>query len=185
MTERANQNPLIVLNGASSCGKTSLCRELQRLLPEPYMGLEEDAIVFGTFDRRFSNWSIGDEFFTRTMLGYYRSLAAFLSAGHCAIADTGFYTKELLALFAREVQGLNVWMVGVHCSVPELERREKVRGDRPVGLAKAQSQTIHAHAIYDLEVDTSATSLAECAQAIKELLETNPTQRAIERLQAG
>jgi chloramphenicol 3-O-phosphotransferase len=35
----------IVLNGASSAGKTSLCKLLQVALDQPYMHLQEDVFV--------------------------------------------------------------------------------------------------------------------------------------------
>ncbi|MBV8892846.1 MAG: hypothetical protein JO266_12910 [Acidobacteria bacterium] len=40
----------------------------------------------------------------------------------------------------------------------ERQRRERQRGDRRVGDAKRDFFTVHQHAIYDLEVDTTSTS---------------------------
>ena len=37
---------IILLNGASSVGKTSICKQLQIVLDDPYMHLQEDAFVF-------------------------------------------------------------------------------------------------------------------------------------------
>lgn len=166
-----NPTQLVVLNGASSAGKTTLCRKLQEVLTEPYIHLEEDRFVFNTYALRFIESAMGAEIFRKTMLGYYRSLKAFLSAGHNILADTGFYSTELLDTFVRELHGERVWMVGVMCSLEELEHREQARGDRQKGLAREQFETIHTCVVYDLQVDTSTTDVETCAEQIKALIE--------------
>lgn len=50
--------------------------------------------------------------------------------------------------------------VKVDAPLEELERREKARGDRLIGLAREQSGHLHGGIDYDLEVDTSAEDTA-------------------------
>lgn len=176
---------LIILNGASSAGKTALCKKLQEILDEPYIHLEEDRFVFNTYHDRFLDGELASEIFKKTMLGYYRSLRAFLSAGHNILADTGFYTPQLLHQCVKELSNESVWLVGVHCSIEELERREKARGDRQIGLAKEQQATIHNSVIYDIEIDTSVSSLEECAMAIKLKMEELEAPKAMASLRAS
>lgn len=173
---------LLILNGASSAGKTVLCKKLQELFPEPYIHLEEDRFVFNTYHNRFLEGELAPEIFRRTMLGYYRSLRAFLSAGHNVLADTGFYTAALLHQCISELKDETVWLVGVHCSIEELERREKARGDRQIGLAREQQATIHKSAIYDIEVDTSVLSVEECALMIKSKIKELESPKAMTSL---
>ena len=175
---------LIILNGASSSGKTTLCKQLQAALDEPYIHLEEDCFVFNTYHERFLNSDLAPDIFNKTMLGYYRSLKAFLSAGHNVLADTGFYTPELFAQCARELAGERVWMVGVHCSLAELERREGVRGDRQVGIAREQHDSIHRGVVYDIEVDTTSASVGETALEIKTKLAALGLPGALAKLSA-
>src|SRR5215212_5038033 len=139
---------IILLNGASSAGKTSLCKQLQIVLDEPYMHLQEDAFVFNTYHERWTQSGPGERIFAMTMLAYYRSIRACVSAGHNLLVDTGFYSAELVQRFVRELHDLRIWLVGVHCALPELERREQARGDRQVGIAREQFYTIHAHVVY-------------------------------------
>jgi len=167
MDDIMGQYPILILNGASSAGKTGLCKKIQDVLDWPCIHLEEDRFVYGTVHPRFLQAGVGETTFERTMLGYYRSLAAFASAGFCVLADTGFYSKSLVETCTHELRDRKVCMIGVHCSRAELERREKLRADRPAGLAKSQYETIHAHVRYDIEVDTSVQSLDECAERIK------------------
>lgn len=172
-------NQLILLNGASSAGKTSVCKKLQEVLSEPYIHLEEDRFVFNTYHDRFLSGDIAPEIFKKTMLGYYRSLRAFLSVGHNVLADTGFYTPALLHQCIHELKGDAVWLVGVHCSIEELERRERARGDRQIGLAREQAAIIHNSVIYDIEVDTSTLSSEEAALTIKSKLNQLASPKAI------
>ena len=50
------------------------------------------------------------------------------------------------------LSGFDVFLVGLHCPVEELERREAVRGDRRVGDARRDAQTVHTFTGYDLEL---------------------------------
>jgi len=59
---------VILLNGASSAGKTTLCKQLQIVLDEPYMHLPEDVFVFNTYHEQFTQPGIGEHIFAITML---------------------------------------------------------------------------------------------------------------------
>ena len=175
---------IVLLNGASSAGKTTLCQELQEVLDGPYIHLEEDRFVYGTYHARYLQPGIVAETFAKTMLGYYRSLVAFVSAGHGVLADTGLYSADLLDVCVREFAGQTVWLVGVHCSLEELERRERGRADRTPGLAREQFYSIHAGVRYDVQVDTSQASLRDCALQIKAVVESSALPTALAALQA-
>lgn len=72
--------------------------------------------------------------------------------------------------------GAAVLLVGVHCSIEELERREAARADggvegRPRGLARSSNELCHAHGLdYDVNVWTDRESTAESVEAIVALL---------------
>jgi chloramphenicol 3-O phosphotransferase len=57
---------------------------------------------------------------------------------------------ELISL----ISDLDVFFVGVHCSLPELERREIQRGDRRRGEARQDFETVHSLPTYDLVIDS-------------------------------
>jgi chloramphenicol 3-O phosphotransferase len=52
------------------------------------------------------------------------------------------------------ISELDVFFVGLHCSLPELERRETQRGDRNSGEAYRDFQNVHSITSYDLELDS-------------------------------
>jgi chloramphenicol 3-O phosphotransferase len=175
---------IILLNGASSAGKTSLCKQLQIVLDEPYMHLQEDAFVFDTYHARWTQPPHGQRIFAMTMLAYYRSIRACASAGHNLLLDTGFYSLDLVRACVHELAGLPVWLVGIHCALPELERREQARGDRQAGIAREQFYTIHTHVLYDIEVDTSDARVEACAEQIKAVVTSADQPAALGRLAA-
>jgi len=175
---------VILLNGASSAGKSSLCKQLQIVLDDPFMHLQEDAFVFGTYHERWTQPGPGERIFAMTMLAYYRSIRACVSVGHNLLVDTGFYTRDLVRQCVHELQGLRVWLIGVHCALPELERRELARKNRQAGIAREQFYTIHTHARYDIEVDTTHTSIAACAEQIKAVVTSSAHPTALQQLTA-
>lgn len=147
---------VILLNGASSSGKSSIARAVQATIDLPFWHisidhlrdagvLPLDRIRGGEFD-----WtSLREAFFE----GFHRSLPAYVEAGNNLIVEhiveTPAWMRRLLVL----LEGFDLFLVGVHCDLAELERRERARGDRPVGDARRDFETIHQHMLYDLELD--------------------------------
>ena len=68
------------------------------------------------------------------------------------------------------LQPFDVFLVGVHCTLEELERRERLRGDRRIGEAREHVEVdgVHGFGPYDLEVDTTGQDPSDVA---RELLE--------------
>ena len=54
-----------------------------------------------------------------------------------------------------------------------------------VKLFERWQREVHKPGIYDLEVDTSVMRPEECAQAIRQRLDTGPPPTAMEQLAAG
>ncbi|TSA83843.1 chloramphenicol phosphotransferase [Deinococcus detaillensis] len=148
---------IILLNGASSAGKSTLCRHLQAQLPQPFLYFALDLLLFG--EGVIAKWP-GVEAFEwsrqrpKLFDGYHRSLAAFAAAGNHLIADYVLETKDTLDDLARLLAPFDVFFVGVHCPLPELERRERARGDRRIGDAREDYERVHTFSGYDFEVDS-------------------------------
>lgn len=150
---------IILLNGASSSGKSSIARALQARLPRPFWHISidhlRDAGVL-PLDRirqgEFPWAEMRDAFF----LGFERSLVAYAEAGNHLVVEYIVETSEGMQRLVSTLGQFDVFFVGVHCPLQELERREKARGDRPVGDARRDFLTVHAHVEYDFEVDGTA-----------------------------
>jgi chloramphenicol 3-O phosphotransferase len=146
---------IILLNGASSAGKSTLARALQAELKEPFWHFSIDHLWAAEIlpGKRIESgefpWSaLRPDFFE----GFHRCLPALADAGNNLIVDyiveSAASMQRLLALLGH----LDVFFVGVHCPIAELERRELARGDRRIGEARADFEITHTFGIYDLEI---------------------------------
>jgi chloramphenicol 3-O phosphotransferase len=175
---------IIFLNGTSSSGKSSVAAELLLLLDQPCFHIPADAF-HAMRSRREVPPARLDSVLEHTWMGYHRAVAGMAAAGNTVVMDhilsQEWHLPDCLTLFVPQ----DVVLVGLRCPLPELERREQARGDRPPGLAAKQFDQVHTHGIYDLECDTSTSAPADCARRIKTYLD-NPTHpTAFERLLNG
>ena len=86
--------------------------------------------------------------------GYYNCLPALLSAGNNLVLDYIIESADQWRALVQRLHTFDVFFVGVHCALPELERREQLRGDRQIGDARRDLETVHTFTPYDLDVDS-------------------------------
>lgn len=195
MTERADGRPaghVLLLNGAPSSGKTTIARALWEELEPPHWYRSLDDFRKGYLDRHFDPargpwWRIDERpLFFALLDGYLRSLRAMALAGHHVIAEAVILPKTR-DLYLDALGGLPVFLVGVRCPVDVAERRERARTDRPgsapIELRVPEFDLVHSHGAYDVEVDTSTTSVAVAVASIRRALASPPTafQRILAR----
>lgn len=173
---------VILLNGTSSAGKSSLARALQDALETPWIFLSADNVLGGY---PFNHRGAAAEAPWRP-LGrlFYETVALFATSGVDVVAEQVFQNPVQLVDAVEVLHELPLWFVGVRCDLAEAERREAQRGDgtKP-GTARSQINKVHAHDVYDIEVDTTTTSSSAAAHAIIRGLETNPS--AFQQLAVG
>lgn len=153
---------VIMLNGASSSGKSTLARYCQDLLEEPFLHLCSDQLVDGgALPRRRDStgpfaWSeqLRPLFFD----GFHRCVPAMASAGNNLIVDHIIEYRSWRLQLEDLLAGFDVFLVAVHCDGDELDRRERLRGNRRPGEGRShvEENRIHQIGSYDLEVDTTA-----------------------------
>lgn len=160
---------VIFLHGASSSGKSTLARALQRRIERPFWHVSIDHLRdagvlpmerFRTGEFRWADARAG--FFA----GFHGSLKAYADAGNDLILehilDTDGWLDELTALLA----GHDVFFVAVHCPLELLMAREAARGDRPLGSAQRDFETIHIGKRYDIELDATEDIEANVARLL-------------------
>ena len=155
------------------------------LLDDPWFFMPVDSVSglrSQSYRRRLDEAGIA-EMLRRTRLGYHRAVAALASAGNDVIMDYPLSEPWRLVDLLEVLDGFEVLLVDVTCAQDELERRERTRGDRPLGLAT--SQAVFAHPHRDLVVDTTGTPAETCARAVVGLLEAPPLSTAFERMRAA
>lgn len=174
---------VIILNGASSVGKTSTARALQAIAAEPYMLVAMDAFLemqparmMGHPDGMTFEPTLQDgvpavairtgPVFERHMQAMRRAVAAMAAHGERLIVDEvmwGETAEDYRALLA----AFEVRFVGLVAPLAVVEARERARGDRDIGLARWQYGRVHQGMAYDLTVDTSTAGPAEAAELIR------------------
>ncbi len=173
---------VILLNGASSSGKSSIGRALLPLLADPWFLVPVDVISglrSTVHTRELTEAEIAD-MLTRTRRGYHRVVAALAAEGNNVIMDYPLSEPWRLTDLLDVLAPYDVTLVDVHCSDEELARRERARQDRPLGLANSQS--VFEHPEQDLTVDTTNETPEACAQLIADTLDELPTPKAFDRL---
>lgn len=170
---------IILLNGASSSGKTTLVRALQQSLDEPYLDAGLDRFLW-MLPKRYLDRPLWDDVLGlateagttghNLVLGMHRAIAALSRAGLNVVADHVLVEPVWVADCTAVLAGLPAWLIGVRCPLPVLVERERARGNRTLGQAAAQHERVHAHGTYGFEVDTSRLSPEACAAAILQKL---------------
>ena len=148
---------IIIINGPSSSGKTTLALDVQKRLDVPFLRFSFDLFLDNKvlpLDQMQNGTFSWDEMRPSVFRGLHRCLPVLAQAGNNIIFDHIIETKasrdDLLLL----IGNLDVFFVGLHCSLTELERREIERGNRRSGEARADLEVVHKLTSYDLELDS-------------------------------
>jgi chloramphenicol 3-O phosphotransferase len=171
---------VIVLNGGSSSGKSSIARALQDVLPGLWLTFGTDVLADALPGRGDDPRSglvlepdgavtVKPEFRAVEEI-WYQGLALMASRGAFLILDEVFLAGGTGQERLRNLLGtLAVLWVGVHCDPRVAANREAARPDRVRGMAVHQAVAVHAGVVYDVEVDTSDRSAVACARRIAEV----------------
>jgi len=159
---------ILLLNGPSSAGKTTLSRELQANAPGYWYWLPLDCFLDAVPSQQWEHDRGGG--FCAAFDLHHDCVKLVSDQGRDVIVDTVLCGRNMFASFEKRLAGYPVVMVKVTCPVEELNRRELARGNREIGLAASQADIMVPQKSYALIVDTHAQSTQECARRILELL---------------
>jgi chloramphenicol 3-O phosphotransferase len=166
----ASRGSIILVNGASSSGKSTLCAALQAQLPLPFWHYSIDhfrgtgVLPWSRIERGDFAWhTLRPAFFE----GFHRCLPALAGAGNHLLVEHIVETRQWMARLVGLLGSFDVFFVGVHCPVAELERREAARGDRPRGDARRDFETVHEFCTYDIDVDSTDAPDANVAAVLR------------------
>jgi chloramphenicol 3-O phosphotransferase len=193
----AAQGTVIILNGPSAAGKSSIQKAFQSLMmpnlwikvgidnlfdaPMPDITLENIAYwqkenpirwVETTKDASGNNvitLFTGDQG-EKVAYGMNSAIADYAKAGCNVIVDYIAYKKEWIDDLRTKLNGINVCWVKVNIPLSVIEEREAARGTSPQGHARSHYDSVHWDITYNLEVDSSTESAVQIAQKIKAFL---------------
>ena len=169
---------VVVLNGGSSSGKTSIARCLQELMADPWLRLSIDDLIAALSSGQQGEGGVitfDPDGGVAVAPGFRRPEAAWL-AGVAVMARTGagvIYDDVFLGGAASQArlrlafEGLRVLWVGVRCDTAAATARETTRPDRVPGMAASQAEVVHRGVDYDLVVDTTGASAMASAKLVQ------------------
>jgi len=184
---------IIYINGPSSSGKTTLAQALQQEFDVPFLHIGIDRVI-GMMPDKLNDWEGGpaplgfswkpavDEtgapvheiqtgpFGKKMSQTLKEFVLTLVRMGHYVIVDDVAFGKCDVDAWREALKDYNVLWVGVNVPLDVLEAREKERGNRMHGSARAQYFKVHKDVVYDLEFDTSKEPLEAIVTVIKQSL---------------
>lgn len=197
---------IILLNGTSSAGKTTIAHAIQDVSPTPLQHISLDQFRDGMAGRYRGMNSRDNEPGTRglnvvpvegmtqlrfgdvgrlTLRGMRRAAAAFAATGIDVVVDDLLIEPDFLRDYLEVFAGFDVTFAGVHCDVDTLKTREQTRPGRFPGTAVAHLNQVHRGCEYDVEVDTARMPPRECAERVLAASRDLRAPSAFERLRLG
>ena len=195
---------IIILNGPSSVGKSSIQKKVQELFQKPFlrMGLDDLAFLPERYISTKGPISPADsgiwlettqqseypvttihygDVAQKMIKGINRTFAAFAIAGNNIVVDYILYDHSWLTDLKHVLKKFKVYFIGVHAPLEVIEEREKKRGSRLLGHTRSHYDTVHKNIIYDLEIDTSKLTPEQAAIVIQKYIEKNPNPQAFQK----
>lgn len=160
---------IILLNGPSSSGKSTLAKALQSLIRErrneTYAVVSIDDFLQMTADDVIYEddvYEISGRLCERTL--------ELLQTNPGVIIDHVITSERIFTQLKTMCGTCPLFTVRVSCSLDVLKEREKERGNRCPGSAEASLEYLFPKEGYDLTVETHLMSAGECAEKICEKL---------------
>lgn len=193
------KNKIIILNGSSSAGKTSITAEFKELAKECYYHLRMDTI-HSMLPRKHLIYERHSEVNNQYPLlteegkkGFYFDKNGVCQFGEYAknisndmidmirllasnernlIVDYVLFGLEDTKIISQKLQDFDTYIIRVHCEPEELRRREKQRGDRLIGSAEATQKLIDSK-YNDYVLNSTNKTPVELAQELYDFVNTN------------
>jgi chloramphenicol 3-O phosphotransferase len=152
---------VVVLNGPSSSGKSTLATAIQQAADTPWIRLLPDEFFqwhmperYGAFGRAAGPWQEG----------FFAMLAGLARAGNQVITCAAGLDGQ--AGWRRRLAGIGCLFTGLTPALAVCEQRERDRDDRAAGNAAREWHAVHQGWAYDLDIDTGAVDPQRAAALV-------------------
>lgn len=198
----AQTGTVIILNGPSCAGKTSIQKAFQQLtMPDLWCktGIDTlfDASMPNITPENMNFWTsenpirwventydeqghkilplfLGDQG-KKAVYAMNSAIAAYAQNGCNVIVDYIAYKQEWITDLQHKLKGIKTYYVAVDISLEALEQREIARGTSPMGHARSHYATVYGNLTYDLRVNSEKNTPQEITVQLKQMIETEKT----------
>lgn len=199
---------IIFLNGTSSSGKTSIAQAIQHLaIDQKFLHIGIDMFIkmmpygmlgFGDLAKQGYSFEyeknapapsikiISGDFAKKLESGIAKTVKALASLNFNIIVDEVVLEEETMKKYITELDQELVYFVRIFCELKILQEREMLRNDRSWGLAYYQFHHIHnPKFVYDLEIDTTSSSVFDLAKKILNFTEKNKAPLSFKNMKSS
>ncbi len=164
-----NKGNIIILNGVSSSGKTTISKALQKGIDEHYFWVANDSFCEMCSETHWrQDWVVAINLALKALAYSVKQMS---DLGINIIVDQVFLNNEsqnrILHEFVTILYNYPILFVRVDSSLEDLRKREVERGNRRIGQAESQLDIVHNHELYDIVINTSTTGLDENIELLK------------------
>lgn len=214
--EKATQQPIVImLNGCSSTGKSTVAKAILRCADIPFLHWGIDKFILALDPKFICGAGTGEEsqqtfwvevddqdedgnpiaswhegpFGEKLFTGRMAVARTMIDQGFNLILDEVLWTDRDARLYAEALKGCRIYFINITCDKKVMLEREKERGDRTVGLANGQLQSLFPALdddkakYYDMVIDTTGHLPITYAKKILAFIEANPEPQGFLRMQ--
>ncbi len=185
---------IILLNGTSSAGKSTIAQALQKAMDEPYLhtGIDHFQLAFppglvniqGDLLAEPGGWEVVYEddglhsvrigpVGRQLITGMYRMIAVLSESGINLIVDDVIWQEWILHTAVTILHPYPVYFIAIDLSFDAAEQRERQRGNRgPGNVRYFYSRVYELNDMYDARIDAETNDPERCAQLIKTAVTT-------------
>lgn len=200
---KQNAGTVIVLNGPSGSGKSSIQREFQKLMmPNLWIkvGIDNlfDRVMPDIMPENMAYWqsknpirwvenskdAAGNNIVTlftgdegeKVAFAMNSAIAAYAQNGCNVIVDYIAYKPEWFDDLRTKLKKYRTIYVAVDIPLETLEQREAARATSPKGHARSHYASVYGNITYDLRVNSDRNTAHEIAQQLRSFVEQNCTR---------
>ncbi len=152
---------IILLNGPSSSGKTTLSKTLQRMFKEKN-NQQYQIVSIDDFMKISTSETIYEDDVFEISQEMCDAVISYLQTSNGVIVDHVITSERIYKQFLEMAKPYKTLLVHVSCPLDVLLQREKERGNRCLGSAKDSYDYLYPKDGYDLTIDTNSLSKEEC-----------------------
>lgn len=151
---------IILLNGSSSAGKSTLAKALQALI-EKKRNERYEIVSIDDFLKMTTEDVIYEDDVYEVSGPLCEKVMQVFSASQGVIIDHVITSDRVFDRLKETISPHRLWMIRVTCPLEIIRKREQERKDRCLGSAEASYTYLYPKEGYDLTVDTHFMTISE------------------------